>query len=309
MAVAAVLVTYIGAIGYFVSDAGLQHSEWQDISNVSDIYGPGAFLSWLLAVASLHYDCYHYRPPINKSSSGLLRFLDIAKLLGLVVYSSYAVLHYVHLTLHKRFGPSHAAARYVGDKVFESVALIYFLRSWKGFAVWLNVGTPVDEQADRNDFTSWPALTLASLWGLIRALEWGLDVYDIPLKHPQYSTTWACLPPWSRPLSFPIGMLAGIALSEGDIRQRIENGFGKGFYIAFAVLHSGLFGTWGSLRMTDKKLSESGQYVPLMSTVLTLLCQYHKDLIDLFMATPNRAQNVRLFLTRRNVTVNFVLRQ
>ena len=125
MAILAVLITYIGALnvpGNFRNDSVPQDPAWQDISHVYDVYGPGQFLSWLLAVGSLHYDCYNR--PLHD-----YRWLDKTKLLGVGMYASFAIFHYMLLTLRQEFGPDHAAARQVADKTYESAALIYFLVS------------------------------------------------------------------------------------------------------------------------------------------------------------------------------------
>ena len=169
----------------------------------------------------------------------------------------------------------------------------------------MNIGLPVHQERNRNDFLIWPALILSGAWFSVHNLEYGLDVYHIPEEHGQYRAHWGGLPWEFRPLSLLIGMLAGVALSEGDIRQRIINGFGKGFYIAFVVLHSGLFGTLGCLRMTNKGLAEPGQYMPLVGTGLTLLLQYRKTVRKLPGAAWKRAKNVGTLISGRNLAVDY----
>lgn len=293
MGVIAAIVTFGGALDlqeYFL------HSKpdrtLPSLDKVSGIYGPGFMFGWLLAVNLMMYDEYYYG-----KRKGTSWYADKVRLALVVVFALYAVYDQLYRAWSGDFGVSEAAARYVVDKAFESAAIMFFISAWRDN---MKMGTdtqytlPTTEQPETRDpFEYWPAIVLFLAWAIGRASEIGRDAYYPSRRYSEHPVWWRPVIPYElRPITFPCGMIIGILSTRGRLKTRLFRGFSKGFWIAFALLHSGLFGTVGALRLTNKSMSDPEQWLPVVIAVLGSIGQYWAELRALPHACKERIWNV-----------------
>ncbi|KAK4899256.1 hypothetical protein LTR27_003488 [Elasticomyces elasticus] len=293
MGVCAAIVTFGGALDLLEYTIHSKPDRTpQSLDKVSGIYGPGSMFGWLLAVILMMYDEYYYGK--RKSTSW---YADKVRFALVVGFASYAVYDQLSRAWSGDFGASHAAARYVVDKAFESAAIMFFISAWRD---QMNIGTdaqhtlPTTERLEARDpFEYWPAIVLFLAWALGRASEIGRNAYYPSRRHCEHPVWWKPLIPYElRPISFPCGMILGILTTQGRLKTRLFKGFSKGFWIAFAILHCGLFGTVGPLRLTDKSMGDPEQWLPLAIAVLGSFGQYWADIRALPHAAKDRVWNV-----------------
>jgi hypothetical protein len=296
MGFAAFIIAYIGALNlsaYFPlpthtpADLDRRHE-------VAPIYGPGIFYSWLLGVNSFMYDVY-YSPP-HGSPSARPTF-DKARLLLIVGYGAMAIGEQVVRAWLNDFGPTEAAARYVGDKAFESLAILCATRIW---SVYLRRRAsrkmlPVGE-ADRpscETYVFWVPFIMLFAWGIGRALEHGKHVYVAPryVKGAE-DLQWRGIPYKYRPLSLAVGVSLGFFSVPGTWRDRLAEGFPCTVWCSMFLLHSGLFGTLTPLRLTGNSLEDRDQWFPLVLSMVAVAWQYWGDIRGIPWAICKRVGNV-----------------
>lgn len=122
---------------------------------------------------------------------------------------------------------------------------------------------------------------MVSVWLCCRALANGHEVYIIPTQNPDIATyQWnPLLPSWCKVI-VPIlafGITAGINILAKW--KWWDWGLPAGILSSFAALHSGLFGTYGLLKLTTIEITESDQVLTLISAFLLLLVQYGREIV------------------------------
>lgn len=294
----AAFVTFLGAIeplNYYDKAAENDQGSytWRDISSVSPGYSPSPVLIWLLCIATWHYDIYYAN---HKDRVVVWALYHAARNLAIFGYGLYAIYDQLSRGWNNDWSPDQAAARYVLDKFFESIALAFFLRQWRDFQYYkynVHRNEISTTPTVRDIFAYTPALLMASCWGWGRFLERNRPAYYIPRTSPQYPNTW---PPWVprylKVATLPVGMAYGLFTSSGNLRQRFDKGLGKGVYMALLLLHSGAFGTYGSMRLTNITFLRWEQLLPFCSLLLVTAWQYRKDVIGFPIAGWKRFKNI-----------------
>jgi hypothetical protein len=296
MGVSAFLIAYIGALNlwaYFPShpetpaDPDRRHE-------VASIYGPGVFYSWLLGVNTFMYDVYYSSPHDPPSARPTF---DKARLILIVGYGAMAIGEQVVRAWLNDFGPTEAAARYVGDKAFESLAILCSTHIW---SVYLRrrasrTRLPVDEadQPIRESYVFWVPFIMLFAWSIGRALEHGKHIYVAPryVKDADYMQ-WHGVPYHYRPLSLSVGVLLGFFSVPGTWRDRLAEGFPCTVWSSLFLLHTGLFGTLRPLRLTGNSLADRDQWFPLILSMVAVAWQYWVDICGIPWAVCKRMGNV-----------------
>jgi len=105
--------------------------------------------------------------------------------------------------------------------------------------------------------------------------------------------TWQPLVPYDfRPLSLLVGVLFGILTTAGTLKTRLQSSFPKIVWTSFFVLHSGLFGTVGPLRLTNLDPRTADQWIPFTLVFGGVLWQYQEEFKCLPKAVKSRAVNM-----------------
>jgi len=179
MGIFAALVCFAGALDipyYF------DHYSWgtDDLSQVSTIYGPGVFFSWLLGVNTYMFDEYlanRNMAPAEKPNTDRCRYVLI------LTYGLIAFGEQIRRAYRSEFGPPTAAARYVGDKAFESFAIIFAMRIWWAHGQRTHQMRESGTGGHRSSrYSYWPPFVFFFAWVTARAFEYqpGKTHYPIP---------------------------------------------------------------------------------------------------------------------------------
>lgn len=263
-------------------------------NEVAPIYGPGVFYSWLLGVNSFMYDVYYSDP----HETGPVRpTFDKSRLVVIIGYAAMAISEQVVRAWINDFSPTQAAARYVGDKAFESLAILCATHIW---SVYLrrraNDTTLPRSGADerrREPNIFWVPFIMLFAWGIGRALEHGKDVYVAPYNVEGADTLqWHGVPHEYRPLSLAAGFFLGFFSVPGTWSDRLREGFPCMVWCSLFLLHSGLFGTVTPLRLTGNSIKDRDQWVPLLMSIGAVAWQYWGDIRRIPWALCRRAANV-----------------
>lgn len=296
MGFAAFIIAYIGALNLSAYFSLPTHTPAKpDLRHeVASIYGPGNFYSWLLGVNTFMYDVYYSSP----GDPLLVRpTFDKARLILIVGYGAMAIGEQVVRAWLNDFGPTEAAARYVGDKAFESLAILCATHIW---SVYLRRRAsrkrlPVREadQPSREPYVFWVPIIMLFAWGIGRALEHDKHVYIAPrYVNDAENLQWRGVPYEYRPLSLAVGVLLGFFSVPGTWRDRLAEGFPCTVWSSFFLLHSGLFGTLTPLRLTGNSLTDRDQWFPLVLSIVAVVWQYWGDICYIPWAFCKRAGNV-----------------
>jgi hypothetical protein len=116
---------------------------------------------------------------------------------------------------------------------------------------------------------------MLAVWGSARCLANGHKTYNVAVQSVE-GVDFSWQPPldkkWKPLLAFG-GFAVPVLLTV--FHWELQNfGLPVGILSAFAMLHSGLFGTWTPLRLTCYSLSDLDQAGCLVATVLVLVYQY-----------------------------------
>ncbi|PVH76584.1 hypothetical protein DL98DRAFT_574259 [Cadophora sp. DSE1049] len=267
----------------------------QELKNVNSLYAPAPFFIWLFTVNTLMYDVATY-DETNQKQRSTSPWFDKARLAGILLYGFAAVMEHLIRSAIGQTTPSQAAARYVADKAFESIGILFAIVEWKKFRN-RNV-TRNDLPQDRLPQTArtylyWLPFIFFLAFSVGRALERHIDRYVIPLESEHYKLTWnPVIPKEYRPISLGVGLLFGLLSSHGNLKSRCEEGWIKVVWMSNVILHSGIFGTLGPLRLTDKDPTSVGQWLPFVIFVIGTCWQYWRDLVNLPAAARKRFSNI-----------------
>jgi hypothetical protein len=199
---------------------------------------------------------------------------------------------------HSDFGPAEAAARYVGDKAFEALTVIFSMRIWYDYLLRSRRAKELpttQTSIESPRYSYWPPFVFAAVWCASRALEYqpGRDHYVVPRRHKQFTLTWAEIIPYaSRPISLPIGIVFGVLTTAGSLQARLRKSFPKVVWTSYFVLHSGAFGTVGPLRITNLDPRSADQWVPFTFAVAGAIWQYWREVQWLPTAIKERLANL-----------------
>jgi hypothetical protein len=289
MGVLSALICYAGNLKPF-SYFDTTITETQNLDNVSPLYGPGPFYIWLIQVNTLMFDISTYDPNTPKSISP---WFDKGRLIAILSYGMMAVLEQIIRAWLGDFSPAQAATRYIGDKAFESTAILFALKTWRDFLIRRRGILPQVEAPEKKRlYNYWLPIIFLLALALGRALEHHATTYEIPRESPQYRMTWnPLIPKPFRPVSLGMGVLYGILSTGGNLRNRCTEGFIKIVWMSNVLLHCGLFGTLGPLRLTNKHIKDREQLIPLVVSVLVVIWQYSRELVKMPRAALKRIEN------------------
>lgn len=294
MGVLSALVCFCGGLEPF-SYFSAKNTVTKELKNVFPIYAPAPFYTWLLAVNTLMYDAATATAPAQGQggSRSTSPWFDKARLAGVLLYGFFAVVEHLVRSAMGQTDPSQAAARYVADKAFESTGILFAIIEWKKFRnVRKNEAKTLPHAGNpqtTHGYLHWLPWIFVLAFSVGRALEQHIDRYVIPLKSEHYKMMWdPVIPKEWRPISLVIGLAFGLLSSRGSLKRRCEKGWIKVVWMSNVILHSGLFGTLGPLRLTDKDPRAIGQWLPFVFVVVGTCVQYWRDLVKFPAAARKR---------------------
>ena len=268
----AILFAYLGAIvpRFYTPEPSQQLPEEYDVSEVTPAWGKGAFLTWLLVVVSIQLDFL-----LGRRS----RF-EKTRWISMLCYGFGAFAMQIYYTWNHEFGPSYAAARYVADKSYESLAIIYFIASIKAYEKHIRardarILPTFKPQSRLWTNLTWPCYLYVVLWGSARCFHKRDTVYKWPdqLKTNQLQVASASWNQWHVPPKFaPLVSISGIVLStaliyrfvaRGNTRQRFVSAIPAGVWFGFAILHVGICNAPTALALAPSKWLDAEQIIPL----------------------------------------------
>lgn len=273
----AILSVYIGCVDY-LPKPDIDSAKWK-LSEVPAVYGPGPVLSWVWTVNCLIYDAYQ-----AKDTS----WLDVARIVPTLGYAGFATGDHVIRAWRKDLGPSFAAGRYVSDKAFETMTILYIVQ-W--FRTYLSEGArttslPRHRPTQFRTLIS-PCWILCGIWVAGRLLTLLEETFVHKIGgDSQLPISWEpVIPRKFRGLTFVVGlgfaMLINFRKSQ-DIQTIFWKALPFGFWLSLAILHSGLYGTISPLRLTTEKFEGPVQVMPVALAVLASLLKYGSDIFDGF---------------------------
>ena len=121
---------------------------------------------------------------------------------------------------------------------------------------------------------------MVSIWVWCRALSNGHKVYDIRAQNPHGVTiSWKPILAWYwKPvmviLCFSLSSLMSVVTNWGWWSWSLP----VGILSSFGILHSGLFGTFGPLKLTAIHITDEDQMAALICTMLVLVIQYGRQI-------------------------------
>lgn len=126
---------------------------------------------------------------------------------------------------------------------------------------------------------------MLGIWGYCRALSNGHDVYDSRAQQPHMpadAISWDPLLPWYWKLILPAICFAVTSILPFLISPWVKPrwewwswSMPTGILSSFAILHSGLFGTLGALKLTTaSKITDIDQLAALIGAVVFIIAQY-----------------------------------
>ncbi|KAL2065071.1 hypothetical protein VTL71DRAFT_4211 [Oculimacula yallundae] len=280
MPILAISFAYLGAIvpRFYTPKPSQQPPKDYNISEVSTVWGKGAFLAWLLVVVSIQFDFL-----LGRRSA-----LEETRWISMLCYSLGAFAMQLHYTRNHEFGPSYAAARYVADKSYESLAIIYFIASAKAFEKYLResdagILAPVGPRNRLFTHLTWPCYLFGALWTLTRLLHRADTVYKWPdqLKANQLQMASAKWNLWHIPPKYaPLLSISGVVLStallyrfvaRGSKLRRLVYAIPAGVWFGFAILHVGICNAPTALALAPSKWADPEQIVALCAAGLIFL--------------------------------------
>lgn len=274
MPIVAILCTYFGAAqrtNHTPESQALQQQHYKDrtIDEVSKWWGKGEFLSWLLTVNALQLDILLGRRTCQ----------DVPRWIAVVGYSISALVVQIWLALHCDFGPNYDAARYVSDKGFQALAIVYFLAFAKTHLRHVRpegLVRPAIQQDRPPRYKIWPCYVLAAFWAAARCLANGHVVYIAPRSFVVESRLWTPpVPAKFAPLVAVGGFLATLLclspFASGTPHQKIVSGLPAGVWFGFVLNHVGLCNSPRALALATSEWSDLGTIVPLSIAGLTFI--------------------------------------
>jgi hypothetical protein len=275
MPIVAILCTYFGAAqraNHTPESEALQHQHYKDrtIDEVSKWWGKGEFLSWLLTVNALQLDILLDRRTCQ----------DVPRWIAVLGYSISALVVQIWLALRSDFGPNYDAARYVSDKGFQALAIIYFLAFAKTYLRHVRpdegLAPPAIQRNTPPKYRIWPCYVLAAFWVAARGLANGHVVYVSPPSHVVGSRLWAPpIPAKFAPLvavgGFLVTLLCLYPRAPGTAHQKIVSGLPAGVWFGFVLNHVGLCNSPRALALATSEWSDLGTIVPLSLAGLTFI--------------------------------------
>ena len=269
MPILAILCTYFGAAQRTTVDSAseaLQQEHYQNrtIDEVSKWWGKGEFLSWLLTVNALQLDIL----------LGHRSCLQVPRWIAVLGYSISALVVQIVLALQRDFGPNYEAARYVSDKGFQALAIIYFLAFAKTYL--RHVRPDVLPPTPPLKYNIWPCYVLAAFWVAARCLANGHVVYVPPPSLVVGSRLWTPpVPSKFAPLvafgGFLVTLLCLCPRAKGTAHQKIVSALPAGVWFGFVLNHVGLSNSPRALALATSEWSDLGTVVPLAVTGLTVI--------------------------------------
>lgn len=278
------LMGVLSALGCFIGNLTLeahfseQNTTWQSLEGVSALYGPGPFYIWLLLVNTIMFDVSTYN---RKSPTTISPWFDKGRLAAVLCYGIMAVLEHIIRSCLGQFTPAQAAARYVGDKAFESTGIIFAIAEWREFlSRRAGVLPNTETTASQRQYRYWQPQIFFLAFFLGRALEVHATRYGIPEMSPEYKISWqAWIPHMYKPVTLAVGIAFGLLTSKGSLKDRFAEGMIKIVWMSNVLCHSGIFGTLGPLRLTNKDPRDREHWITFLVAVIGVVWQYWREVV------------------------------
>lgn len=157
------------------------------LDQVSPLYSPAPFLTWMFCINTYMYDQYYYsRSEDRKRRRFTNPWFDNVRFFSITGYGLWAFADQIRHAWKGDFGPSHAASRFVADKAMESFTIVFLMYSWHDFLqrkVKLRPGNGLpfyQTLASTPPYLYWPPIVFFLVWCVGRALEHIPDSAHVP---------------------------------------------------------------------------------------------------------------------------------